>query len=44
MDREDASMGKFDGLLLVSDFDDTLYDFQHRVPPRNIEAIRYRCV
>ena len=34
-------MGKFDGLLLVSDFDDTLYDFQHRVPPRNIEAIRY---
>ena len=39
MDREDASMGKFDGLLLVSDFDDTLYDFQHRVPPRNIESI-----
>ena len=34
-------MGKFDGLLLVSDFDDTLYDFQHRVPPRNVEAIRY---
>ena len=33
MDREDASMGKFDGLLLVSDFDDTLYDFHHRVPP-----------
>ena len=26
-------MGKFDGLLLVSDFDDTLYDFHHRVPP-----------
>ena len=34
-------MGKFDGLLLVSDFDDTLYDFHHRVPPRNVEAIRY---
>ena len=26
-------MGKFDGLLLVSDFDDTLYDFHHRIPP-----------
>ncbi len=34
-------MGKFDGLLLVSDFDDTLYDLHHRVPPRNISAIRY---
>ena len=27
-------MGKFDGLLLVSDFDDTLYDSHHRVPPQ----------
>lgn len=25
-------MGKFDGVLLVSDFDDTLYDSHHRVP------------
>ena len=33
-------MGKFDGLLLVSDFDDTLYDSHHRVPPRNLEAIQ----
>ena len=32
-------MGKFDGLLLVSDFDDTLYDSHHRVPPRNLSAI-----
>lgn len=34
-------MGKFSGVLLASDFDDTLYDFNHRVPQRNIEAIRY---
>ena len=34
-------MGKFDGLLLVSDFDDTLYDSRHQVPQRNLEAIRY---
>jgi Cof subfamily protein (haloacid dehalogenase superfamily) len=34
-------MGKFDGVLLVSDFDDTLYDASHRVPPRNVEAIEY---
>lgn len=34
-------MGKFDGLLLVSDFDDTLYDSRHQVPQRNQEAIRY---
>lgn len=34
-------MGKFEGLLLASDFDDTLYDFQHRVPPRNAQAIEY---
>lgn len=32
-------MGKFDGLLLVSDFDDTLYDSHHRIPPRNLEAL-----
>ena len=32
-------MGKFDGLLLVSDFDDTLYDYSCRVPPRNLRAI-----
>ena len=34
-------MGKFDGVLLVSDFDDTLYDSLHRIPPRNLEAIAY---
>ena len=34
-------MGKFDGLLLVSDFDDTLYDHQRRVPERNLRAVQY---
>ena len=34
-------MGKFDGLLLASDFDDTLYGPDRRIPPRNLEAIRY---
>ena len=34
-------MGKFDGLLLASDFDDTLYGWDLRVPERNLEAIRY---
>ncbi len=34
-------MGKFDGLLLASDFDDTLYDFSLRVPERNMEALRW---
>ncbi len=34
-------MGKFDGVLLVSDFDDTLYDSHFRVPERNLAAIRY---
>ena len=34
-------MGKFDGLLLVSDFDDTLYDDYHRVPERNLRALDY---
>ncbi len=34
-------MGKFDGLLLVSDFDDTLYTPETAVPARNVEAIRY---
>lgn len=34
-------MGKFDGLLLVSDFDDTLYDSHHRVPERNLRALDY---
>ena len=31
----------FDGLLLVSDFDDTLYDSHHRVPERNLKALDY---
>ena len=34
-------MGKFDGILLASDFDDTLYDLTHHLPERNLEAIRY---
>lgn len=34
-------MGKFDGLLLISDFDDTLYDHRHRVPERNLRALDY---
>lgn len=34
-------MGKFDGVLLVSDFDDTLYTADHRIPPRNLEALSY---
>ena len=34
-------MGKFDGLLLASDFDDTLYDHRHQVPERNLRAVRY---
>lgn len=34
-------MGKFDGVLLVSDFDDTLYDTQGRVCSRNVQALEY---
>lgn len=34
-------MGKFDGLLLVSDFDDTLYDSVLHIPQRNLDAIHY---
>ena len=34
-------MGKFNGLLLASDFDDTLYGLDLRIPERNLEAIRY---
>ena len=34
-------MGKFDGLLLVSDFDDTYYDSRFQVPKRNLEALEY---
>lgn len=34
-------MGKFDGLLLASDFDDTLYGLDLRIPERNLKALRY---
>ncbi len=34
-------MGKFDGVLLVSDFDDTLYGANRRIPPRNLQALDY---
>lgn len=36
-------MGKFDGLLLVSDFDDTIYTAERYVPPRNLQALDYFC-
>src|SRR5699024_8162902 len=39
--EREAPMGKFDGLLLASDFDDTLYDLTFHIPERNLEAIRY---
>ncbi len=34
-------MGKFDGVLLVSDFDDTLYGENMQVAPASAEAIAY---
>ena len=34
-------MGKFDGVLLVSDFDDTLYGTDLTVSQENVEAIAY---
>ena len=34
-------MGKFDGVLLVSDFDDTLYGDDMWVTPANVQAIAY---
>ena len=34
-------MGKFDGVLLVSDYDDTFLGTNHAVSPRNYEALDY---
>ena len=34
-------MGKFDGILLASDFDDTLYDLTFHIPRRNLDALKY---
>lgn len=34
-------MGKFDGVLLASDFDDTLYSSSGEVSPENLRAIDY---
>ena len=34
-------MGRFDGVLLVSDFDDTLYGLDCRIPQANLEALDY---
>ena len=34
-------MGKFDGVLFFSDYDDTLYNSQLAVSPENRAAIRY---
>ena len=34
-------MGKFDGVLLVSDFDETIYGNHCQVPRRNLEALEY---
>ena len=34
-------MGKFTGVLLVSDYDDTFLGTNHQVSPRNLDALRY---
>ena len=34
-------MGKFDGILLVSDFVDTIYTADRRMPERNLQALEY---
>lgn len=34
-------MGKFDGVLLVSDFDDTLCDHTYHIPERSLKALDY---
>ena len=34
-------MGKFDGVLLISDFDDTLCGQTYRIPERNLRALDY---
>ena len=34
-------MGKFDGVLLVSDYDDTFLGSNHQVAPRNYTALNY---
>ena len=34
-------MGKFDGVLLASDYDDTLYDKKFSISPENREAVDY---
>ena len=34
-------MGKFDGVLFFSDYDDTLYNYRLAVSPENRAAIRY---
>ena len=34
-------MGKFDGVLLVSDFDDTFLGSDRTVPVRNYRALEY---
>ena len=34
-------MGKFDGVLFFSDYDDTLYNSRRTVSPENHAAIRY---
>ena len=39
--RSVIPLGKFDGVLLVSDFDDTLYGSDFTVSPDNCQAIEY---
>jgi len=34
-------MGKFDGVLLASDFDETIYGSHCQVPRRNVQALEY---
>ena len=37
-------LGKFNGVLLVSDFDDTLYGEDMRITRENVEALTYFCL
>ena len=34
-------MGKFDGILLASDFDQTISDLKGTIPPSNLQALDY---
>ena len=34
-------MGKFDGVMIASDFDDTFFPASHTLPEANREAVAY---